>query len=60
MSGQVASALGPTKQDCSQVDEPVVVSNLTIWCFCEHKFIFEKMMLSSTDAVIKAFHADKG
>ncbi|XP_061266705.1 P antigen family member 3-like isoform X4 [Bos javanicus] len=24
MSGQVASALGPTKQDCSQVDEPVV------------------------------------
>ncbi|XP_061266704.1 P antigen family member 3-like isoform X3 [Bos javanicus] len=26
MSGQVASALGPTKQDCSQVDEPVVPS----------------------------------
>ncbi|XP_070640754.1 P antigen family member 3-like [Bos indicus] len=24
MSGQVASTLGPTKQDCSQVDEPVV------------------------------------
>ena len=24
MSGQVASKLGPTNQDCSQVDEPVV------------------------------------
>ncbi|XP_061266699.1 P antigen family member 3-like isoform X3 [Bos javanicus] len=24
MSGQVASTLGPTNQDCSQVDEPVV------------------------------------
>ncbi|DAA12826.1 TPA: X antigen family, member 5-like, partial [Bos taurus] len=24
MSGQVASTLGPTKPDCSQVDEPVV------------------------------------
>ncbi|XP_024844587.1 P antigen family member 3-like isoform X1 [Bos indicus x Bos taurus] len=25
MSGQVASKLGPTNQDCAQVDEPVVV-----------------------------------
>ncbi|XP_024844591.1 P antigen family member 3-like isoform X5 [Bos indicus x Bos taurus] len=26
MSGQVASKLGPTNQDCAQVDEPVVPS----------------------------------
>ena len=28
MSGQVASTLGPTGQDSSQLDEPVVVSTL--------------------------------
>lgn len=60
MNGQGASTLGPVDPDCSRLDERVVVSILPFDVFCSHKFIFEKMMSSSTEAVIQVFHADKG